>query len=256
VKKDIEHDIQKRLQQMIGAMVGMEKVVVSVTADIDFTQENRIEEIVEPVDVDNMEGIPVSIETIRETFEGNQGEGGIVGTGDEEVPNYPAAGTGEAGDYESTKDTVNYELNKIHKEIAESPYKLRDLGIQVVIDNAQHTEGDEVELLSQQEQNNVEDAVSSILNSMIQTSIAEEYGEIEPEEKISIVFQTFGGRELLTTDDSPTKSIPIWMYVLGVGLIMLVILLIILLLRRRKEEITEEVELPEQPVVQDIETPV
>src|SRR5699024_2154612 len=53
VKKDIEHDIQKRLQQMIGAMVGMEKVVVSVTADIDFTQENRIEEIVEPVDVDN-----------------------------------------------------------------------------------------------------------------------------------------------------------------------------------------------------------
>src|SRR5699024_1378330 len=64
VKKDIEQDIQTRLQQMLGAMLGNERVVVSVTADIDYTDENRVEELVEPVDVDNMEGIPLSIENI------------------------------------------------------------------------------------------------------------------------------------------------------------------------------------------------
>src|SRR5699024_6420402 len=181
IKKDIEHDIQKRLQQMIGAMVGMEKVVVSVTADIDYTDENRVEEIVEPVDVDNIEGIPLSIETIQETFEGNQMEGGVVGTGEEEIPNYPAASEGDSGDYESTKETINYELNRIHKEISESPYKIRDLGIQVAIDNIQQQDGEEVQLLSQQEQDNVEDGINSILYSMIQTSIDKEYGEIEPE---------------------------------------------------------------------------
>src|SRR5699024_6609135 len=55
VKKDVEQDIQRKLQQMIGAMVGMDRVIVSVTADIDFTKENRSEELVDPVDLDNME---------------------------------------------------------------------------------------------------------------------------------------------------------------------------------------------------------
>src|SRR5699024_1183962 len=63
-KNDIEQDIQTRLQQMLGAMLGNERVVVSVTADIDYTDENRVEELVEPVDVDNMEGIRLSIENI------------------------------------------------------------------------------------------------------------------------------------------------------------------------------------------------
>src|SRR5699024_2897174 len=56
VKRETERDIQKRLQQMLGAMVGLDRVVVSVTADIDFTKENRNEELVEHVDVDIMEG--------------------------------------------------------------------------------------------------------------------------------------------------------------------------------------------------------
>src|SRR5699024_7822761 len=60
VKKDIERDVQRRLQQMLSAMVGGDNVIVSVTADIDFTQENRVEELVEPVDIENIEGIPVS----------------------------------------------------------------------------------------------------------------------------------------------------------------------------------------------------
>src|SRR5699024_10908417 len=56
VKKDIEQDIQTRLQQMLGAMLGNERVVVSVTGDIDYTDENRVEELVERVDVDYRRG--------------------------------------------------------------------------------------------------------------------------------------------------------------------------------------------------------
>ena len=36
--------------------MGHDKVVVSVTADIDFTQENREENLVTPVDEENMAG--------------------------------------------------------------------------------------------------------------------------------------------------------------------------------------------------------
>src|SRR5690625_1351258 len=152
VKRDIERDIQKRLQQMLGVMVGMERVVVSVTADIDFTDENRTEKLIEPVDVDNMEGIPVSIESITETFEGTEEEGGVPGSGDEDIANYPATVAGQDGDYELVKETINYELNHIHREIAEAPYKLRDLGIQVVVDNVRGVDGDELELLTAADQ--------------------------------------------------------------------------------------------------------
>src|SRR5699024_7606270 len=164
VKKDIEKDLQKRLQQMIGAMVGPEKAIVSVTADVDFTDEDRIEELVEPVDLENMEGLPVSIETIHETYSGKPGEGGVDGTGDED------------GYYELVKKTINNEFNRIRKEIAESPYKVRDLGIQVAVDRNVSGSGDDAQLLNQQEQTEVEDGISSILNSMITTSINKDYG--------------------------------------------------------------------------------
>lgn len=238
VKKDIERDIQKRLQQMLGAMVGIDRVVVSVTADVDYTNENRIEELVEPVDVDNMEGIPVSIENLHETFEGNQAAGGVVGTGEEDVPNYPA-GTNEDGDYELVKETINYELNRIHREIAETPYKLRDLGIQVVVDNVLDHDGDDVVTLSQQEQSTVEDSIASILNSMITTSIDKEYGEIEPEEKVSIVFQPFNGSTQPLVEGKPT-NIPTWVYVTGIVIALLIIGLIIFFRKRRKDNAEQE----------------
>ena len=42
---------------MLGTIIGYDKVVVSVTADIDFSQENREENLVTPVDEENMEGL-------------------------------------------------------------------------------------------------------------------------------------------------------------------------------------------------------
>lgn len=51
--------------------MGQEKVAVSVTTDIDFTEEKRKEDLVEPVDKENMQGIAVSAEKIAETYSGN-----------------------------------------------------------------------------------------------------------------------------------------------------------------------------------------
>src|SRR5699024_11943764 len=107
---------QKRLQQMLGAMVGTDNVVVSVTADIDFTKENRIEDLVDPVDLDNMEGLPVSIETIHEAYSGNPPVGGTAGTGNEDVPGYQAT---EETDRKSTR------LNSSHVSISYAVFCLK-----------------------------------------------------------------------------------------------------------------------------------
>lgn len=237
IKNDIERDIQRRLQHMLGAMVGMDNVIVSVTADIDFTQENRVEELVDPVDLENMEGLPVSIETIHETYSGNPQVGGVAGTGDEDIPNYQGiVGDGD-GEYELVKETINNEFNRIRRDIVESPYKVRDLGIQVVVDNVTGVEGDQIQYLTQAEQNSVEEGIASILNSVITTSIDKGYGEVNPEEKISIVFQEFS-----TGQPTPGVGpvIPTWLYAVGGALLLIVIILIILLIRQRRKQAEDE----------------
>lgn len=237
VKKDIERDIQRRVQQMLGSMVGADRVIVSVTADVDFTKENRIEEIVDPVDLENMEGLPVSIESIHETYSGGAGANGTVGTGEEDIANYPA-GEGDDGEYELIKETINNDFNRIRKDIVESPFKIRDLGIQVAIDNVLEQDGNDIEYLTQQEQSGVEEGVLSILNSIISTSVDKEYGDIDTDENISIVFQEFSGAPTFPTAKDPV--IPTWLYIVGGVLLVIIIVLIIMLLMRRTREPEQE----------------
>lgn len=45
-----------------------------------------------------------------------------------------AEGTNGSGDYEKVDETINGEVNRIKKEIVESPYKVKDLGIQVMVE--------------------------------------------------------------------------------------------------------------------------
>ncbi|WP_079480195.1 flagellar basal-body MS-ring/collar protein FliF [Halobacillus salinus] len=241
VKQDIERDIKQRVQRMLGQMIGQQKVIATVTADIDFTQETRQEELVEPVDPESMSGLPVSVERIEETYEGGMPEdGGVPGAGDEDVTNYPAGVNGSNGDYEMTRETINNEFNRIRRNIEEAPYKVRDLGIQVAIDNTKAGEnGDEV-TLTQQEQQTVEDSVQSILDSMITTSINGSYGEVDPEEKVSIVFQEFNGQ---IETQQPGFSIPMWAYAIAAVIAAVIGVLIWMLVRRRgseEEEVYEE----------------
>nr|WP_237566172.1 hypothetical protein [Oceanobacillus massiliensis] len=151
----------------------------------------------------------------------------------------------------------------MRKDIVESPYKVRDLGIQVAVDNVSNVDGDEVEFLTQQEQMAVEDGIGSILNSIIGTTIDAAYGEVNPEEKTSIVFQEFS--ESPATIETPSPVIPIWMYIAAAVLLAIIILLVVLLIRNRKneEEIIEETvtetaidEVPELPQEEESETVV
>lgn len=258
IKQDIERDIQRRVQQMLGVMIGADKVVASVTTDIDFTQENRLEQLVEPIDEEEMSGLPISIESIQETYTGDGAQGGLV-DGEEDIANYPAGQTG-SGDYELLQESVNFEFNRIQREIVESPYKVRDLGIQVAIDSRKDivNEDGEPELLTAAEQADVEASIASILNSIISTSIDQTYGEFEPADKTSIVFQEFTGGQV---DRPAVPMIPTWVYITGGILLLLIIGLIFMLVSRkgnqadRESNYTEEAATRATYEVPDIEEP-
>ncbi|PKR78617.1 flagellar M-ring protein FliF [Halalkalibacillus sediminis] len=247
IKKDIEKDIQRRVQKLLGTMIGQDKVVVSVTTDVDFAQENRVEEIVEPVDMESMEGLPVSVDRITETYTGYDGNQMVEGEGD--IPELPATeDQEELSEYEMVRETINNEFNRIRSEIVESPYEVRDLGIQVAVDNTVE-ENNEVVTLNEAEQVAVEEDIQSILSSVIQTSISSNVEDLNPADKVSIVFQEFSG----TPDfgDRPT-GIPTWFYIVGAILILAIVVLVFFLLRNRDRRVdSEEVVQTETTEIED-----
>jgi flagellar M-ring protein FliF len=232
IQREIERDLQRQVQQMLGTLVGRDNVLVSVSTDIDFTKENRAEDIVAPVDVENMSGLAISIERITETFSGEDfQDGGIPGTGETDIPGYPGGAGAGAGDYERMEERINNDVNRIRRDIVMSPYQVRDIGIQVMIDPTE-TDADLNQLV-----NDVQQILSTIVKTSISKEVIDQLTIDEINDKVFVSTQEFKGKVVL---DDPKQGIPSWYYIVG-GLILFIILLIFLLLRKgKKVELIEE----------------
>jgi flagellar M-ring protein FliF len=241
IKKEIEKDIQNQVQQMLSMMIGQDKVVASVTADVDFTKVKTTEERYEPVDRENMTGITRSVERITETFTGNGlFAGGINGTGETDIPTMQEI-DGAGGDYERLEERINNEVDKIYREIDSSPYVIKDLGIQVVVDPTTGTSTNESGiaepiLLGDAEQAELTAEIEQMLSTIIRTSVPA--GEnVNVAEKISITMQPFNGR---IDFNSPTPSTPTWVYAAGAALALIAGVIILILMRRRRSVESEK----------------
>jgi len=240
--------------------MGQGNVIVSVTTDIDFTQEKREENRVEPVDKDNMEGIAVSAQRLTESYAGSGAEaGGIPASEDENdiLDGSYVEGTNGSGDYEKTEETINYEVDRIKKEIVESPYRIRDIGLQVVVEPPDQDSGID--------RTTIEEDIKKILSTIVRTTIHKENGQEEltdqeVENKIAVSFQPLLGK---TAAESSAKgaAIPVWVYIAGAVLLLIILALVVLLIRRRKmaqaEMAAEEQKTAAQPVqIPDLENTV
>ncbi|KAA0564174.1 flagellar basal body M-ring protein FliF [Bacillus sp. CH30_1T] len=240
VKKEIERDIQRQVQNMLGTLIGYNKVVVSVSTDIDFTQENREEVLVTPVDEENMEGIAVSAQRITETFSGEGANpGGTPGAGDVNEPTNTGDTYGSSsesnGDYERMEETINNEVNRIRKEVVESPYKIRDLGIQVMVEPPNP---DEVNSLPQDRVDDIRQVLSTIVRTSIDKEANPELTDEAIEDKVIVSVQPFNGKVDMASEEK--SVLPWWTYVIGGILLIVILLLVFFLVRSRKKEKIEE----------------
>ncbi|TSI11412.1 flagellar basal-body MS-ring/collar protein FliF [Lysinibacillus sp. BW-2-10] len=244
VKKTIERDLQRQVQQMLGTMMGKDKVVVSVTTDVDFKQENREENLVRPVDEENMEGIEISAQRITETYTGTD-----AATGTPEAENitdnfvdYQGGNNGN-GNFERVEETINNDVNRIRKDIQESPYKIRDIGIQVMVEPPVP---DDPASLSDDVQADIEQILSTIVRTSIDKEAAGELTEDQINEKIVVSVQQFFGNEVATPEETPV--VPWWIWVVGGILLAVIVLLVFFILRanKRKKEAEELTVINEQ----------
>lgn len=239
IKQQIERDVQRQVQNMLGTLMGHDKVVVSVSADIDFTQENREENLVEPVDKENMEGIAISAQRITETFTGNADQaGGVTETGDPADSNgaqYLEGANGN-GDYEKVEETINSEVSRIRKEITESPYKVRDLGIQVMVEPPTP---DDPNSLPQERVDDITKILGTIVRTTIdKNSLATELTDEVIEDKVVVSVQPFNGK--VTFENNVVEKLPWWVYLVGGLLLAAIVILLLLFIRSRKTEVEEE----------------
>lgn len=135
LQKKFENDVRQNVQQFLSQYMGSNKVNVLVASKLNFDQVQSKENIVTPVDEEEMKGIELSVQEIQKNYSGTGSPtGGVAGVGEEAVPGYPSdSGSGETNSEELSK-TVNYEVNRITKDIIASPYTVKDLTINVSVE--------------------------------------------------------------------------------------------------------------------------
>lgn len=235
-KKLVERDLQRQVQSMLGTLMGQDKVVVSVTTDIDFKKENREEKLVTPVDEENMAGIEISAQRITEQY-----SGGAAATGTPEpettTDNFTTYNEGVNGNGESerTEETINNEVNRIRKEIQEAPYKIQDMGIQVIVEPPTATDA---ATLPDGIREDIQQILSTIVRTTISKDVAAELTQDQIDEKVAVSVHPLNGK---ATETASEKSvIPWWVWVIGGILLAVIVLLAFFIVRSRKRAQEEE----------------
>ncbi|MFJ6207728.1 flagellar basal-body MS-ring/collar protein FliF [Lysinibacillus sp. NPDC092081] len=252
-KKLIERDLQRQVQNMLGTLMGQDKVIVSVSTDIDFKKENREENLVTPVDQENMAGIAISAQHITEQYTGTGAAAAGTPEAETTTDNFTTynEGANGNGDYERAEDTVNNEVNRIRKDIQEAPYKIKDMGIQVIVEPPT---GADAGTLPNGVQEDIQKILSTIVRTTISKDVTAELTQQQIDEKVAVSVHPLNGK---ATEVASEKSvIPWWVWVIG-GILLAVILLLAFFIVRSRKRAQEEEELSildeqEELMIEDI----
>ncbi|ECH9276621.1 flagellar M-ring protein FliF, partial [Salmonella enterica subsp. enterica] len=137
-------------------------------------------------DTENMKGIEISAQKVQKSYTGAASPtSGVPGTGQEDVVNYPSAETSGGSSSEESSSTINYEVNRITKDIIASPYVIKDLTINVAVEPpvGQDTLDE-----------NTQSAIENILKNIVGSYLADSgttYTDEELQKKVSVLSQPF-----------------------------------------------------------------
>ena len=135
-QRTIERELETKAAEVIERIVGEGRVIVRVRANMDFSREERTEELFDPE-----RQVVRSEETLNEVREnGGNRVGGAAGA----TPNDPnvAQGVirvGDASNSNREKVITNYEINKVIKRVKGPSANVRRLSIAVIVDGSYKT---------------------------------------------------------------------------------------------------------------------
>ncbi|WP_239617041.1 flagellar basal-body MS-ring/collar protein FliF [Cohnella mopanensis] len=210
IQNEFENTLKRNIQQFLNPIVGMDNMVVSVVSALNFDKKVSTEQLVEPLKDNDNKGIEIGRVDSSETYQGQDGQsGGIAGTGQTDISNYPGAGNSGSSSSEKVSSTVNYEVNRITNNIDYGPYKVKDISINVGVDSSKMTP----EKLAE---------IQGVLLRSARVLLAESGLDLSDEalaQRVSVLSQSFEGNDV---SGSRTSASTYW--IAGAGLLALALL--------------------------------
>ncbi|WP_066321076.1 flagellar basal-body MS-ring/collar protein FliF [Bacillus sp. FJAT-29814] len=219
IKQKIEADIQRSIQQLLGTMLGQDKVLVQTFVKLNFDKVKTQQNLVEPLNEDK--GIAVSVEEVTKSYSGEGAvPGGVGETGEGDVPAYAASGSTGKNDYEEKVNRVNYEVNRITKEMVESPYSIEDLTINVGVEPPNPK--NPASLTPETEEN-----IRNILANVVRTAIKDNNNltEADLNNRITVFPREFAGKKDLVPAQADEPTIDSYLNYIWIGAAALALLL-------------------------------
>lgn len=247
MKTDVERKIQQNLYNLLGTLMGRDKVIVQTTVNMNFDKENRVENLVEPVDKENNEGIIISAEKLSKTFTGEGAPpAGAAGTGSSDVPSFPGGSQkGSNSNYEELEDRVNREVNRITRNITGSPYQIEDISINIGVEPPNGQQLDQQTI----------DNIKQILRNVVRVTVSSKNPQLtdqEIDQRISVFPRTFSGKVVAAEQQGLNPYI-----LYGAGAVALLALgaVAYMLYRRRRQQKEIEEEIPDLSPSKPFEVP-
>ncbi|WCK52901.1 flagellar basal-body MS-ring/collar protein FliF [Aneurinibacillus sp. Ricciae_BoGa-3] len=242
IQKGVELDIQRNLQNMLGTILGQDKVYVYTYVKLNFDKIQTEKNLVQPVDPQTNQGITISEQKIAESYTGKGAQaGGQAGTGQTSIPQYAGASSSGDSTYEKTQDSVNREVNRIKQSITSQPYQMDDITINVGVEPPNPANPASLTPQTQAE-------IQRLIGNVVRASLPQG-NQLTPQQlnnKISVFPQAFNGKQ---TIPATTNWNTIILYSI-IGLVVLAAGLTAFILIRRRKRADEEIvdETPKLPV--------
>ncbi len=213
LQREFEQNLNAELTALLQPIVGASNVIVQTSATLDTTQTQTQSSLVQPLP--SGQGVPVSNNTIKETFTGTGTPPTVSGS--TTSPTYPAGATSGQSNLNYTDSTINYQVSHINQTVTSQPFTLKGLTVSVMLNaKTYHLTKSNRKALQQL----IGTAVGFTGQKTVQSSIT----------IFSAPFQKVQVPAFPTTSTLPTS--PTMLAAAGGALILLVVLAFLLLRRR------------------------
>lgn len=133
ITQNFDTTLDKEIASLLTPIVGPGNAVVQTSATMDFSKTRTTSTTYQPLS--NGNGVPVSNETITETFSGTGTPPSVSsGTGSSSVPTYPGGAAGQ-NKLNYKDQTLNYAVSKVNQTVTSQPYTVTGLTVSVVLNS-------------------------------------------------------------------------------------------------------------------------
>src|SRR5690606_9467502 len=169
----------------LSQIYGVDKIVVSISSSLNFDKKQSQESLVLPLENNNNYGIVISEQQeSSESTSSNSSDGGVVGTGETDIPTYQTGNAGGENSSETSSTIKNYDVNRINNIIESQAYVVKDLSISVGFEAS--------EVATEAEQSAISNYLASFVRSQLANSGQDLSDQDALQQKVTLIPRNFG----------------------------------------------------------------